>query len=196
MELAAQLLEVADEEELDQFLGNLVKRATRAAGRALASPTGQALQGLLKNAARQALPLVGGAVGGALGSASTGQQLATNAGRLFGLELEGLSPEDQEYEVARRFVRFAGRAAANAGRMRGAGGAAGARSAAMAAARRHAPGLLRRRGPGGGRPGMSPSTGRWIRQGRNVVIVNCSPPSTAQSTALPEPEPSDTGASG
>jgi len=27
-------------------------------------------------------------------------------GQLFGMELEGMSPEDQEYEVAQRLVRF------------------------------------------------------------------------------------------
>ena len=34
-------------------------------------------------------------------------KLASGATKLFGLELEGMSPEDQEFEVARRFVRLA-----------------------------------------------------------------------------------------
>ena len=76
-------------------------------------------------------------VGGAIGS-----KLAAAAGNLFGLELEGMSPEDQEFEVARRFVRFAGAAARNARRSRN------PRAALTAAARRFAPGFLRRRRPG------------------------------------------------
>jgi len=38
---------------------------------------------------------------------------------LLGFEYEALAPEDQEFEVARRFVRFAGASARNAGRLRG-----------------------------------------------------------------------------
>ena len=40
--------------------------------------------------------------------------MASSLGGAFGLELEGLSAEDQEFEVARRFVEFAGEAATNA----------------------------------------------------------------------------------
>ncbi|MFB7512190.1 hypothetical protein [Streptomyces sp. NPDC056144] len=113
MELAGELLEVADEAELDHFLGKLV----RSAAPLLRGGPGKALQGLLKNAARQFLPVLGGAagnlvlpgVGGLVGS-----QLASQAGGLFGLELEGLSPEDQEFEAARHFVRFAADAARTA----------------------------------------------------------------------------------
>ena len=191
MELGAELLEVTSEQELEQFLGKLVRRAASAAGGFISSPAAHALGGILKNAARQALPVVGGALGSAIGGAGgarMGSQLATSAGRLFGLELEGLSAEDKEYEVARRFVRFGGAAAANAARMRGAGGAAGARAAALAAARRHAPGLLRRRvrgrPVGGDMPDISvgdSSSGRWVRRGRNIIIVNCSPSTSAQT---------------
>jgi len=147
MELAAELLGLSNEQELEQFLGNLIRSAGRAVGGFIKSPVGQALGGVLKGAARQALPIVGGALGGAIGGstgANIGRTLATKAGQIFGLELEGLSGEDQEFEVARRYVRFAGAAAGRAARAplqtspRGA-----ARSAAIAAARRHAPGLLR-----------------------------------------------------
>jgi hypothetical protein len=180
MELAGALLEVASEEELDQFLGNLIRRAGRAVGAAVRSPVGQALGGILKNAARRALPIVGGAIGSAVAGpsgATAGRQLATTAGRLFGLELEGLSLEDQEYEVARRFVRFAGAAAANAGRAPGtAAPQAVAASAAAAAARAHAPGLARTLRPGAGaRANGGPRQGRWVRRGRHIVILDCYP---------------------
>src|SRR5262249_29905756 len=117
MELAAELLEVSDEQELDQFLGKLISKVAGAArglagaaGGFLRSPAGQALGGLLKSAARKALPVVGRAVGtyfGGSGGGALGGKLASTAGQIFGLELEGMSGEDQEFEVARRFVRLA-----------------------------------------------------------------------------------------
>jgi len=178
MELAGALLEVASEEELDQFLGSLIRRARQAVGRALQSPVGQALGGILKGAARKALPLLGGTLGSAIAGptgAATGAQLATSAGRLFGLELEGLSLEDQEYEVARRFVRFAGAAAGNAtAASPAAPPAEAAKAAAVTAAQAHAPGLLR---PAGGGPGAvgrgAPGArGRWVRRGRRIILLD------------------------
>ena len=59
MELAAELLGVASEQELDRFLGGLIKKASQAVGKFVKSPTGQALGGILKGAAKQALPVVG-----------------------------------------------------------------------------------------------------------------------------------------
>ncbi|MGH7520870.1 MAG: hypothetical protein ACREMI_06300 [Gemmatimonadales bacterium] len=58
MDLAAELLGVSDEAELDQFFGKLIKKA----GKFLKSPTGKALGGILKNVARKALPIAGRAV--------------------------------------------------------------------------------------------------------------------------------------
>jgi uncharacterized protein (DUF697 family) len=200
MELAGALLEVATEEEMDRFLGNLIRRAGRAVGAVVRSPVGQALGGILKNAARQALPVVGGAIGSAIGGPSggtAGSQIATTAGQMFGLELEGLSQEDQEYEAARRFVRFAGAAAANAaGTPATASPVAAAQTAVSAAARRHAPGLLRgrRRAPimpsrvpidADGAPidasGWQPRHGRWVRRGRQVIIFNCNTPNRVET---------------
>ena len=163
MELAAELLSVSNEHELEQFLGDLIKRAGSAVGSFVRSPVGQALGGVLKNAARQALPIVGGAIGGAVGGttgAGIGRQLATTAGRVFGLELEGLSGEDQEFEVARRFVRFAGAAAGRAAMApQSIPPQRAARAAAIGAARRYAPGLLRRAASTRG------FRGRWGRRG-------------------------------
>lgn len=181
MELAAELLEVTDEAELDQFLGKLLKKA----GRALKSPLGRTLGGFLKGAIKKALPIAGGAVGnffapgigGALGS-----KLAGSAGGLFGLELEGLSPEDQEFEVSRRLVRFAGAAAKKAAQTPPtASPLSAARSALLAAAQQHAPGFVRpsasvvkqQSGPGrnttchcGGE-----SNGRWVRRNGRIYLL-------------------------
>ncbi|WP_183441881.1 hypothetical protein [Pseudoduganella violacea] len=68
------------------------------------------------------------------------------AARLFGLELEGLSPEDKEFELALHFTRFALDTARNALAAPGDDAAARVRSGLMQSARRHAPGLLRHGG--------------------------------------------------
>jgi hypothetical protein len=179
MELASALLEVAGEEELDRFLRDLIRRAGRTVGRAVRSPIGQQLGGLLRGAARKALPALGTAVGTAIrgpAGGAAGGRAATAIGQMFGLELEGLSPEDQEYEVARRFVRFAGSAANAARTPASAPPATAAMKATAAAARRHAPGLL------SGRPGRpvdpmgGSGHGQWVRRGRNIIIVNCGSP--------------------
>jgi hypothetical protein len=167
MELTAELLDAQSEQELDRFLGNLITRAGRAVGSFVRSPTGQALGGILRSAAKQALPIAGRAIGGYLGGsagARAGAAAGDAAGRVFGLELEGLSPEDGEFEIARSFVRFAGDAVRTAAALGPAPPHAAARAAVAQAATRHAPGLLRT-----AQPMMA---GRWVRRGRNIVVVN------------------------
>jgi hypothetical protein len=197
MELASRLLEITDESELDQFIGGLIKRAGRAVGQFARSDAGRALGGILKGAAKKALPVVGGAIGGYIGGPAgsrVGSQLAAKAGSLFGLELEGLSDEDQEFEVARRLVRFADAAAKNlASAPSSTSPQQAANAAAIAAAKRHAPGLVRAAGPSGARSSegcpncgktgdgrgdracpkcSKASSGRWIRRGPHIIIVN------------------------
>lgn len=182
IEMAAELLSISEQGELDQFLGNLIKKAGRAAGRLIRSPTGQALGGLLKKAARQALPMVGKAVGtyfGGPAGGAIGSKVATAGGQIFGLEVEGMSAEDQELQVARRFVRLAGDAATKAAQAPAAGSPQqAARTALAAAARTHAPGLLRGGGGGAGmasamrQPGArGKRSGRWIRRGNKIILL-------------------------
>lgn len=194
-ELAVGLLEVRDEAALDQFLGRLIQRASRAVGRLMRSPQGRSLGGILKSVARSILPAAGGGPG-TPGAPGVGTTLASDAGPVFGLELEGLSPEDQELEVARRFVRFAGAATGKAAvTPPDMSPRSAAQVAVAAAARRHAPGLRhrrrrRRRLVGGGavvyQDRGEPDTrqdsdepdvhrcecGRLIRHGRKVVVIN------------------------
>jgi RNA polymerase subunit RPABC4/transcription elongation factor Spt4 len=143
------------------------------------------------------LPVLGGAIGSYVGGPAgsrIGGQLAANAGGLFGLELEGLSEEDQEFEVARRLVRFSDAAAKNLlSAPSSASPQQAANAAAIAAAKRHAPGMIRAAGPsaavtskgcpncgkaGNGRDGQGcpncgdARSGRWIRRGPHIIIVN------------------------
>lgn len=172
LELAAELLEVTGEEELEQFLGDLFQTVGRAAGRFVRSDTGRALGGILKDAAKQALPIVGRGVGQWISpgqGGDIGARAGAAAGTLLGLELEGLSHEDREWEAARQFVRFATAAAQRACQApAGMPPAMAARSAAASAARVHAPGLLTRLR---GRSGTHwPRSGRWFRRGRTIVL--------------------------
>jgi hypothetical protein len=178
MELASALLEVGSESELDRFLGDLIGRAGRALGSFVRSPEGRAIGGILKGAAKQVLPSIGSALGSYIGGpsgAKIGGDLASAAGRAFGLELEGLSGEDQEFEVARRYVSFAGEAVKNlAVSPAAADPRSAARAAVVAAAKTHAPGLV-----APGEPGMEPLTsaplptghsGRWMRRGNKIIL--------------------------
>jgi hypothetical protein len=166
-ELTHELLAVRNEAELDRFLGKLVKSA----GTFLNSGVGKAVGGVLKNVARVALPVAGAALGSALlpgvGTA-LGGKLGSLAGGLLEVgEAEAMSEFEAEFEAANQFVKFGRATSRNAG-------LAGpqvppktvARAAAVAAARKHAPGLVRprpqpsrnRREPG--RPGPRADSGR------------------------------------
>lgn len=180
LELTAQLLEVNTEQELDHFLGDLISRAGSAVGRFARSSAGQAIGGVLKTIAKKALPVAGGALGGFFGGplgSRIGSGLASMAGDALGLELEGLSQEDREFEATRQFVRFAGEAAKNAlsaPQDNETVSMESAVSAAAEAARKHAPGLLS--GILGGtnsrsNGGHKSHSGRWIRRGSNIVIL-------------------------
>lgn len=178
MELASEALGLQDEAELEYFLGRLVSSVAKKAGRVLGSPLGRSLVGILKNAAKKALPFATGAIGTAFGGplgAAVGGQLAQHAGSMLGLELEGLSPQDQEFESAKQFVRLAGAAAKNALSDITAGGSptSAAAQAVATAARTFAPGLLRQAGHAvQGTTGLtSATTGRWVRRGNTIVII-------------------------
>jgi hypothetical protein len=95
-EAATELLEVAGRPALPALLSRLVRDATHTAGPALDRAVEGELLRLLQRAARIALPT------GGLAAHDT----ATQASRFFGIELEGLSPEDQEFEAARRFIQL------------------------------------------------------------------------------------------
>jgi len=171
VELATELLEVGSEGELEQFLGGLMSKVGQAVGSFVRSDTGQALGGILKNAAKQALPVIGRGIGQMI-SSDRGGDIGASAGRLagqaLGLELEGLSQEDREFETARQLVRLAAAAVRRAALTRGGHPMWVARRAFAGAARRYAPGLLQRL-PGRS-SAMWPRGGRWIRRGRMIVL--------------------------
>lgn len=178
LELAAELLGVQSEAELDHFLGNFLKSALRKVRGGLSTPVGRALGGLLKGAIHKALPSVGRLASGVVGPDLGGQltdRLAAGAGNLLGLELEGLSGEDQELEVARQLVRLGASAVDHAAAAApGSAAVPAARAAVSAAAAQFAPGLVK--GSAGGPPercackGGRASAGRWERRGPAIIL--------------------------
>jgi hypothetical protein len=104
-ELAAALLDVVSESELDEYVSALVGEAARSAGRRIPVEARRALVASLRRTAERTLP----ALSVALGDEGTPEErVATQtAARIFGVETEGMSPEDRDFEIARRFVGFA-----------------------------------------------------------------------------------------
>lgn len=192
MELAAELLTVQSEQELNHFFGGLIKKAWGAAKKFGSSNLGKSLLGGLKGLAKKALPQLGAAVGNWVAPGVGGQigsKLASGAGRMLGLELEGLSAEDREFEVAKQLVNLAG-AAARAAVQNPACGAPpiAARNALVQAAKVYAPGVVpalarsvripapvaggaRPAAVAGARPRVRGSQGRWFRRGNAIVLV-------------------------
>lgn len=147
---AAELLESVDRGELESYLVELIDRGPRIPP----PPVARALAGLLAQAAGRVWQQPGALRG-------------RSAGPLFGLELEGLSHEDQAFELARHFVRFASEATRRAGCANGGGSPQTvARRAVASAAQTLAPGLL----PAAA--GGSATAGFWFRRGRQVIVLN------------------------
>jgi hypothetical protein len=145
IQLASELLEISSEDELEQFLGGLIKKV----GGFMKGPVGQALGGVLKNVAKKALPVVGGALGSFVApgvGTAIGSKLGSMASGLFEMELESMPQEQAQFEVARRVVGLtasAARCAAQARPRPGVSPHTVARAAVAKAARAYAPGLQR-----------------------------------------------------
>ena len=176
--LAAELLEIQTEEELDQFIGKLVRRVSRGASRFLRSPAGSLLKNVLRQIAKRALPIAGKAlgsiVGGPLGGMAAGY-LTNMAGQALGLETQGMSEDEANFASARQFVRFATnaarKAALSASNPQNVNANSIAQAAVQSAARQFAPGLL---GPQYGRIRIAPLTGGrrgvWVRRGQTITL--------------------------
>ena len=181
VELAAELLAVSSEEELDEFLGNLIKRAGHAVGKFVRSPTGRILGGFLKAAVKTAVPVVGSTIAAGLDGATRAALTDPAGDPAPGSELDGLSGEDAEWEAAKGFVRLADAAAKEAARAPAAEPPRQAAKAAITkAARRHAPQLLKNGDAGDGdaaddgadgAAGGGRKSGRWSRRGNRIVLV-------------------------
>ncbi len=182
MEYAAHLLGVNSEDELEEFLGDLVKSVAKAAGGFIHGPVGQALTGALKSVAQKALPMVGGALGTMIApgvGTALGSQLGSAVGGMFEMEYE--AEEEAEFETARRYVQLAAAAAHDAAHAPpDIPPPVVAQQALVSAAERVAPELLPQLsgtngapgqpGPGSAASGTAQHSGRWVRRGRRIIL--------------------------
>jgi len=169
LQLAMELLEVASEEELEQFLGNVFKSVWKGGkkGGATIAKVAKPLGGALKAVAKTALPFVGGALGSMIPIPGVGTALGSALGRAASnaleLEMESAAPADRELELARRFVRIAGQAARLAGD--GDGSTRAVESALTRALHQQLPHF---RSPA---PQQEEESGRWRRRGNRIVVM-------------------------
>lgn len=173
MELASELLGVQSEAEMEQFLGNLFRKVARGVGSVVRSPAFKALGGMIKPLAGKLLPMAGAALGNmvvpGIGGV-VGGKLASLAGGALGLELEGLTHEEAEFEVARRVVRLSSLAARRTmDAQRQMGPEEAARNGFGYAVRTVAPSLPRHWNRLGV-PGHRGRSGRWIRRGHTIIL--------------------------
>ena len=223
MELAIELLEVASEAELEQFLDNLFEKAWRGV-KPVRSSVIRPLGGMIKTVIKTALPFVATAAntyfGGPAGGAIAGK-LGPLVSQALEAEAAGMTAADRDLEKRRQFVRMvekAARAAALAPigtnpialaqkvltnsaqeklakRAAIAGRAGSGTQAATTASPVSIPVETAQTGWGraetdtaaaSGRRctscgqsswickcGAISQTGRWVRHGRSIVIVNC-----------------------
>jgi hypothetical protein len=180
LELAAELLSVASEEELEQFLGKLFKSAWKGIKKvgSFVGKVAKPLGGVLRGVAKAAMPFVGGALGSFIPIPGVGTAIGSALGGALGkaLELEygQMQPEDRELEMARRFVRLAGDAARLAAQADPSGDPQQeAETAILNAARRQVPNLPSLPGMSQASAGMRGRrlSGRWIRRGNSIVVI-------------------------
>ena len=177
LELAVELLSVASEEELDQFLGKLVRGAWKGLKKvgSVVGKIAKPLGGVLKGVAKAALPFVGGALGSFIPIPGVGTALGSALGgalsKALEMEFGQLEQEEQELEMARRFVRLAGIAARKAALASAdADLQQAAEMAVVNAARQQVPNLPAN--VTGGKSAGSAPTGRWVRRGNQIAVLN------------------------
>ena len=161
MTFGADLLDLPDGAPLGAFLRKLVASIAAADRVPVGAALGKALVAVLEPVARSIMPIRRSGTGGA--------DLKTMASRVFGMELEGLSPEDKEYEVAQQFIRLAADTIRNASAAAhtGAPSVVTAVAAFRQAARRYAPGLLKSKAQ------HAPTSGRWHREAGHIIVLHC-----------------------
>ena len=171
VDLAAELLSVTNEAEMDQFIGRLLRTVGRGVRSFARSPVGRAIGGAVRQVARTALPVVGGALGSMIPIPGVGTALGTAAGKALSKALEmetaGLPPEDREFEVATRIVRLADQAARVAAQ---APPGANPNAVASRAIRSATQAVLQPAG-GAGRAGGRRQRGTWVRRGNTIVLM-------------------------
>src|SRR5215470_9434388 len=187
LELAMELLSAQNEQELEQFLGDVfrsVGRGLKAVGSFAMKNVVPVLGPALKQIAKTALPLAGGALGSLIPIPGVGTALGSALGgavaNALELEVAGLDRETADLERARRVVRLAATAIREAATAPGSGSPeAVARAALAKAASQHLPATANlaaavAQGPvpptGMPAPQVAQASGLWRRRGNHIVV--------------------------
>jgi len=169
-ELALELLQVRDEQELDQFLGSLFSKAAKAIGKFVRSPAGNALKGILKNAISSAVPVLGGVVSSLIPSGGAGSEVGFAIKNE--LEFEGVPTENRDVEAAKKVIEVGGAAVQQVAAMPPNAPPQAAVDAVQSAAQQQGvPTGGPQPGPAGGMTDSQATSGEWYRRGRTIVIV-------------------------
>ena len=177
-ELAAELLTLSNEAELDQFLGKFLKRIGGGLKKAF-----NPLRKVLRPLAKKLLPIAGTAVGtffGGPAGAAIGGKAGAFASKLFETDFESMPAGEREMDVARRFIRFASAAAQEVADAPDDADPNDVTKTAVAnAASAHAPGLAQKMEEEPDKTDSEPpaapasprgNSGTWFRR-RGVIIV-------------------------
>jgi len=179
LELAAQLLDVKSEQELDHFLGSLVSKAWKGikqVGRTVAQ-VAKPLGGVLKPLVKTALPIVGGALGSFIPIPGVGTALGSAVGGMIGNaignEVGEVSGLHRDLEVAKKIVDVAGAAARNvASSGPGADPQAVAKAAVLKAAHEHMPQLSQQLQKLASQdPRIEGRQGKWIQRRNRIEVL-------------------------
>jgi len=169
-ELALELLQVRDEQELDQFLGSLFSKAAKAIGKFVRSPAGNALKGILKTAISSAVPVLGVVVSSLIPTGDPGADVG--AAIKSELEYEGVPTENRDVEAAKKVIEVGGAAVQQVAAMPPNAPPQAAVDAVQSAAQQQGvPTGGPQPGPGGGMTDSQATSGQWYRRGRTIVIV-------------------------
>jgi hypothetical protein len=111
MEFASRILEARQPAQLERVIDALLKRVASSTGRQPDPGSARRLRRhLLDTAMQLGIPRLNRLRQAALKSpqVAKGAGALSRAARMLGVELEGMSSEDKEFEIARRFVRMSG----------------------------------------------------------------------------------------
>jgi hypothetical protein len=181
LELALELLSVQNDRELEQFLGDLVRsvgKGLKAVGSFAMKNVIPVLGPALKQVAKAALPIAGGALGSLIPVPGVGTALGSALGSVVANALEtetaGLAPGEADLERARRFIAIARTAIRDAAQALGSGPPGViARTALTNAVMQHVPTLAIRPQASSAIPSaVSPlaQSGTWQRHGDHIVV--------------------------
>jgi peptidoglycan hydrolase-like protein with peptidoglycan-binding domain len=177
---AAELLSVTNEQELEQFIGDLISDFAKTARGYAGSPAAQTMAGILKSTARQVLPVLSRVLqgdGSVLDGTGTGRPFF-GGDNVFAQELGEMGEGEGEFETAKRYVKFARHAVKRATEADPSlPPAEQAKTAVVEAAKQYAPGLTEAAQAivTGGEPAVQPQphhrrSGEWVRKGKNIVL--------------------------